>query len=174
MILDVMTSSIVVAGQADFTAATPGALYLPVTAPGISGLPFADANGNYWFGSGDSILLQRADCEIPYGFGQGPGLHTFGLAWQNEAGGFYPIPELAGNSIVAMPDLGGVDFEGQVSGNGLYIVCPNGNGELKRLCLTTIDLNISQINLPADLDGVLVKVQYALQVLHSKPCSAGT
>ncbi len=166
MILDIMSSSIAVAGQSDFTATAPGALYLPVTAPGVNGLPFADANGNQWFTPGDNILLQKAVPEMPYSFGQGPGLHVIGISWQNVSNGFYIIRELAGNGVLSIPDLDGVDFEGQAGANGLMITCPNGSGEKKRLVLTTISLNVSQLNLPADLAGVLIKVQYCLQVVH--------
>ncbi len=171
-LIDTLFSDITVGGQADFTATTPGALFLPVTAPGVSGLPFYDANGNQWLEAGDNVLLQRIGWEIPYGFGQGPGLHRIGLVWQNNIGGNYIITELSGNSVIVIPDNNGLVIEGQANANGLFLKVPNGNGERKRLALTTIELNVSQINLPSDLNGVLVKVQYYAQILHSKPLQA--
>ncbi len=171
-LIDTLYSDISVSGQAEFTAATPGALYKTVAVPGVDGLPFFDANGNQWLDAGDNVLLQKLGWEIPYGFGQGPGLHRIGLAWQNNDGDLYIIRELSGNSIIVIPDNLGLDLEGQSGANGLFLTVPDGNHERKRLVLTNIELNVSQINLPADLDGEVIKVQYYAQILHSKPCQA--
>lgn len=174
MVIDILSSDITVAGEADFTAATPGALDVAVNSPGSGGLNFEDSNGNLYIEPGDNILLQRLDVNIPYGFGQGQGTHKIGLAWYNPTDAtFITIPELAGNSALTIPDLCGIDFQGQADGNGLLIVAPkNTTGLRYNLRLTVIDLNLSMLGLPSELNGLVLPVQYHLRVLHTKPLQA--
>ncbi len=173
-VIDILSSDNTVTGEGDFTAVTPGALDVPVNPPGAAGLIFSDANGNTFFEPGDNILLQRLDINIPYGFGQGEGTHHIGLAWWNPTtAAFITIPELAGNSALVVPDLCGLDFEGQADANGLSIQVPKNNTGLRyNLMLTVIDLNLSMLGLPTELDGLVLALQYHLRVLHTKPLQA--
>ena len=166
-LIDIMSSDISIAGEADFAAAAAtglGDLEVPVNAPGAAGLPFSDSNGNEWFEMGDNINLARLWVNLPYGFGQGSGLHSIGVAWQFQDNSFSIITQLAGNSIITFPVACG-----PLEAVPLGIFIPNPSAlQRARLSLTSIVLNVSMVNLPAVLEGGDFFVQYHLEVFHTK------
>lgn len=162
MFNDIISSDITVVGESQFTVDT-AVDQVTAVPPGPAGLKFLNGNGNAWFAEGDSVLLVGAFIVNPYGFGQGTGKSYLGIAWVDGVGGFTPIPELAGNSILVLPGLCDLSFPP----NGLYIRCPTGAGR-QALCLTNMVMNVSQINAPPQLQGDVLKIQVHLQVNHTK------
>jgi hypothetical protein len=171
MIFDIV-SSIYVAGTFDFVATTPGAIQKAVNPPiPPAVVVYGNSNGDTWIEPGDNILLQKIEVNVPFGFLEGSGIHFFGLALQDGAGTVQAIAEMP-NSSVNIPDLcHGITFPG----NGLFISIPsNGVSANKRQQLVTpsIALNISQVNLPAVLNGVTIPIEYHLQFVHTKAMRA--
>jgi hypothetical protein len=168
MILDILSSSIAVAGAAEFVVDNT-VTSLPVESPPAEGLVFANANSVEWAEPGDHFLLTGVWVNIPYGFGQGVSKTTLGIAWQFEDNTFLGVNELAGNSILTLPNFcGPLDFPP----SGLFLRSPSTNGPV-RLVLTALDMNVSQVNAPDALQGLTVKVQIHLRVTHTKPFISG-
>lgn len=166
MIFDILSSDITVGGSADFVATTPGAVQQAVTNAPVAGLDFSDANGNKWITAGDNLLITRLWCNIPHGFGQGSGEHSIGLVFKDSLGNAAIITELAGNSVLTLPQICS-PFEFVTPDGGLYLSVPKNLGKVK-FNLSNIALNVSQINLPAALNGTTIKVQYHVEVIHTK------
>lgn len=172
MIFDVLSSNNTVVGDADFTAAAAPPLQVALNPIAAAGLVFSDANGNTWVEPGDRLILSRLLVNTPFCFGQGTGTHRLGIAWKNSIGGFVIIPEFAGNSTLTVPTLEGIDFAGGPNaGGGLFIKTPTNLGKLQ-LALTVATLNVSMVNLPTDLVGQVIALQYHLEVFHTLPLAA--
>lgn len=163
-ILDILSSDISQVGESDFVA-DAAVLDVPVTAPGPDGLVMYNANGRDQFSLGDNLLIQKIWCMIYWGFGQGgPATPVWShLVSFNFWDGlnFFPMPPF--DSAIAIPALcSPLDF-----GDGLF--CPMATaGGLRGIRVTDIKLRINQINIPPNLDGERITVQYFMQVLHTK------
>jgi hypothetical protein len=162
-IQDVMSSDLTVAGKVQF--AVNSAVLEVAAVPPVAPVIFFNANGMQWFNIGDNVLLQNLWVNIPYGFGQGDGQHTIGLAWIDALAGITPIPELAGNSILTIPSLcGPLDFPS----SGLFVKVPTNVGRV-RLGLTSLALNVAQVGVPAVIaDGTVFKIQYHIELFHTQ------
>lgn len=169
MITDIMSSGIDHPGESDFTS-DAAALEVAVTSPGASGIPFANGNGESLFLAGENFLLTGAAINIPYGFGQGTGKAYIGVAWKNNTGDIVTIPELSGNSVLVFP---GFCETLRFPPNGIYITCPKVLAPWF-LYLSVIQVNVSQVNLPAVLDAQLFKVQFHLEINHTRPLIPGS
>lgn len=165
-IFEVVSSDISVAGESDFVASNL-VNEVAVTAPGAAGLPFENANGDEWFEEGDNLVVTNFWVNIPFGFGQGTGKATVGIAWEDALGNFTVIPEFAGNSVVTLPNVCGLELPP----SGLFVLAPRTGGKY-RLSLTALALNVSQVNLPTALNGETVKVQYHIQLYHTQALTA--
>jgi len=165
-IFEVMSSDISVAGESDFVASNV-VDEVAVTVPGASGLPFDNANGDEWFEEGDNVVVTNFWVNIPFGFGQGTGRAQMGVAWEDALGNFSTIVEFAGNSVVTLPNVCGLELPP----SGLFVRTPAAGGKW-RLSLTSLALNVSQVNLPTALNGDTVKVQYHIQLYHTLPLTA--
>ena len=171
-ILDIIGSDIEVVGESDFVA-NAAVTDIAVNSVGADGLQFKNASGASYFALGDNILIRKIWATVPWGFGQGgPGIagaHNIGLGYFDGAD-FELIPcfPYATRSIDIPRLCEPLDF-----GDGMYGVMPT-TGNHREIRLSNIDLRISQINLPAQLDGVRIKVQYFLEILHTLPMEFGT
>lgn len=169
MINDIMSSSLAIAGVMEFVA-NSAVTEVAVVPPGVGGVPMRDANDFPYFEAGDNLLLTGVWVTIPYGFGEGEfpsGVITpkMEMKWEDGVGTFYNIPELASNSLLTIPNLcGPLEFPP----NGLFIQTPRNVGRV-RLTLTDFLLNVSQINLPSQLEGETIKVQVHWRITHTKP-----
>lgn len=163
MINEILSSDIDIPGQSDFVV-NNAVDQVAVTVPGVSGLDFINGNAATLFEPGDNVLLTGAFVNIPYGFGQGLGKAYIGIAWKTLVNTFVTIPELASNSVLVLPNFCLLEFPP----SGLYIVAPRGSGQCS-LCLTTIVMTVSQINVPTQINGDTVKVQFHLRVNHTLP-----
>jgi hypothetical protein len=164
-IIDILASEILVPGQSDFVA-NSAVLDVPVTGVPVAGIPFENAIGFRTFALGDNILIQKIWSVVNWGFGQGgpttTGPHNIGIAyWDGVV--FEAMPPFPYSPrVLNIPTLcDPVDF-----GAGLYSPMPT-TGAPRQIRLTNIDLRISMVNLPADLDGETIYVQYFMQVLHN-------
>lgn len=166
-VLDILGSDITVAGQSDFVA--NGAVNdLPVTNVGVNGLAFTNASGASYFALGENLMIRKIWATVSWGFGQGgPGIagaHNIGLAyWDGAVFQVIPCFPYATRSIDIPTLCDPLDF-----GDGIYAVMPT-TGIKRQIRLANIDARISQINLPVQLQGVTIKVQYFLEVLHTFP-----
>ncbi len=163
-ILDIMASDISVVGQSDFIATTPGAIDIAVNNVAGNGLNFSNAAGDTYFQLGDNILIRKVYAVVNWGFAQGSLAHIIGLAFWN--GVALETMSPFSNSTLSMniPTLcDPLDF-----GEGIYVPMPI-IGVRRQIRLTNIYLHISQINLPALLNAVRVKVQYFMEILHTLP-----
>jgi len=167
MINDVISSSIAVAGAAEFTVDVD-ALEVAVTAPPANGLPFSALTGLQYFALGDSPIVTGLWVNLPYGFGQGTGRASVGLVWRTAGGTSYSIPELSSGSFLTLPTICPLTFPP----NGLFLKAPVAQALPLFLNLTSIALNVSMANVPTALDGQVLKVQFHLQVLHTKILTA--
>jgi len=169
MIVDIISSSIDVAGEAQFTA-TDAALEVAVSGPGADGLVFSNSYGMSYFQLGDNLKIAKLWVNIPFGFGQGTGLHTIGLGyWDGSTFELITPPFQNSSNSVGIPTLcGPLEF----APDGLFATMPK-TGVRRQIRLVDMDLNVSMLNLPADLVGQIIKVQYHLEVLHSLPMMAG-
>lgn len=167
MIQNVLSSDITVAGQMEFTANNAVA-YVALIPPGALGLVFKDASGNTHFQEGDNVLLRRVTVTIPYGFGQGPGTAQFQLAWKDAALVPFLVTEIGsfGNS-----NLPSICHALEYASDGLFLSSPKGLGNLEMYLLQLTQMNLSMTNLPAILNGVLIKVQIHLEISHTYPMS---
>jgi len=170
MILDIISSDIVHAGQMEFTAATPGPNSVVVNGPDVAGLLFYNAQGRAGFAAGDNLVIKFFDFNIPYGFGQGAGQAIIYPAWRLAGGGTRYIPEFGADSgtesELTFPSL----CEQLVfPDGGLFLKAPTGDDGPYALALMRLDAEVSMVNLPASLNDVTVKVQLHAMVLHSKP-----
>lgn len=163
-ILDVLCSDIVV-GQSDFVA--NGAVAdVAVNNVGANGLQFFSGAGATKFELGDNILIRKIWAVIPWGFGQGgpaaaPFSHNISLSFWDGAS-LFVIPILG--SAMNLPTLcDPMDF-----GEGLYAPMIT-TGAKRELRLSNIRLRVSQINVPAIIDGTRIPVQYFVEVNHTKP-----
>lgn len=162
-ILDVLSSDISVVGSADFTANGAVADVL-VNNPAGNGMIMYNGAGQSKFALGDNLLIQKIWATVPWGFGQGgagasPLSHVVSFDFFDGVS-LYDIGPIPND--IAIPTLcDPLDF-----GDGLYapmaIV-----GALRQIRLTHIVLRISQINIPAILDGTRIPVQYFMQVRHT-------
>lgn len=160
--IDILCSEIV-AGQSDFVAAG-AALDVAVSNVNPNGLSFINGNGATKFELGDNIRIRKIWATVPWGFGQGAAYapsfsHRIAISWWDGVV-TTTIPILG--SATLMPVLcEPLDF-----GDGLF--APMITAGLKRgLQLTLVGLRISQINLPAALEGVRIPVQYFIEVHHN-------
>ncbi len=163
-ILDIIVSE-TAEGESDFTADS-AELDVLVNPPSVNGLTMFNANSAKTFQSGDNLLIRKIWCVIPWGFGQGasaepPFPHRVEFSYWNGSLNV-PLPCFAGN--VLYPSLCDVlDF-----GDG--ISCPmTTDGAGREIRLTGIELRVSQINIPSALDGMVIPVQYYMEVLHTYP-----
>lgn len=165
MLLDILSSDISVVGESDFTASSVVS-DVAVNAPGAGGLAFYNPAGRPLFQLGDNLLIRKIWSVIPWGFGQGgpaasPFSHQIDLNFWDGADFTVIAPLYDGLSLPTLCDP--LDF-----GEGLY--CPMiTSGPQRQIMLTGIRLRVSQINLPAALDGVRVPVQYFIEVAHTLP-----
>jgi hypothetical protein len=122
-----------------------------------------------WFDSGDGLLFYSIRCSLPYQFGQGEGQHIIEIMFEDSLGGLHSIPELQsgpGGSRMFMPSA---CDEINFGPNGLFIPVPTnlpGTGRA-RLALSFVNLNVSQLNVPALINGVSVQTFYFLTLLHA-------
>ncbi len=138
-------------------------LQLPVVA--AAAVLFENADDKAYFAPGDNVLLDSVECSIPFGFGQGTGLHFLAIVWVNQLGTHIPIPELA-NSQVSIPDMCGLKF----GAGGLFIKAPRASQGTKfALALVNPELNVSMIGVPDILvtaaDPIIVT--YWLELRHT-------
>lgn len=126
-------------------------------------VPLANANGDQLFEPGENFILEFVSINIPYGFGQGTGLHRLSLVWKPTGGGTVVIPELAGNSALDMPNL----CDGIVFPGGLFIEAPKDDSAVLGLVLA--DLNVSMINAPSSLIGETILATYFFGISHTRP-----
>lgn len=165
MIVDIIASDITVVGASDFTANAAVNDVAVNNAP-VNGLAFFATNGASKFALGDNLLIRKVWAVIPWGFGPGgiavtTFLHVVGFNFWDGASLFI-VPPLY-NSLI-MPTLcEPLDF-----GDGLY--CPMATtGATRQMRVTDIRLRVSQINLPAALNGVRIPVQYYMEIGHNSP-----
>lgn len=167
MILDILASDTSVVGAADFTADGAVSDIAVNGVPGPSGLVFKNAVGFTKFVLGDNILVQKVWGVINWGFGAGglttTGPHNIGLAFWDGAA-FVPMaPFPYVNRVINIPTLcHPVEFPDP----GLFAPM-NTVGAQRSINLSSLDLRVSQINLPAILQGQRIAVQYFLQVVHT-------
>jgi hypothetical protein len=138
--------------------------------PPGTGNKFSNAAARDWFEKGDNLILTGFWMNIPFGFGQGTGSVSLSLFWEDGAGAFTVIPELADpSSTLNLPNFcGPLEFPP----NGLFIRVPTTGATKFRLTNLNSIMNISQINAPAILQGTTQKVQFHLRVLHTLPIAA--
>jgi len=167
-IIDILGSDIQENGQSDFLADS-AEIDVQVNAPAGDGLQFQNPSGQYQFQLGDQLRIQKIWAVVPWGFGPGGQalslfLHTINLQFYDGLTLSY-VPPFPGP--IAIPTLcTPLDF-----GDGIYCPMPTTGNNLQ-FRLTDIALRISQVNLPAALDGERIPVQYFLQVLHTLPMLA--
>ena len=149
-----------------FTATTPGAIELPVAGAPMNGEPLLNVDGDSWFAKGDNVLLQSIRASIPFGFGQGSGAWVFNLEWVDSGNVVYPISELAEGAGIFLPN--GCDPL-TFPGNGLFLKIPDASPSKLQLRIGLSLFNVSMVNLPDILDGVVVGVMYNIAVQHTKP-----
>ena len=163
-----MSTNLPGGGPMQFTATTPGPIQQPVGNVFPVGVFFQSPNAAIWFEPGDNITLERIWTPIPHGFGQGSGTPVLGLRFQNAALAFSPIAEISVTGDLIYPDLcGGLTFPD----GGLYIQVPKTPSSRWRLAIQTLSMNISQVNLPAALNGQVIDVQVYCMVKHTRPLS---
>lgn len=170
MIFDIMKSGVDVPGEMDFVA-NSAVKSVAVNSPAAFDVIFTNANGDPWFEEGDHILLTGAWIVIPFGFGQGENdggiAPVMQILWVDALGNFTLIDELANISLLNPVNLcGPLEFPP----DGLFIKTPVGSGRQK-LVLSGFNLKVSQINLPAILEGETINVQVFLRVTHTKALS---
>lgn len=166
-IVDIICSDIRVVGESDFVA-NSAVNEVTVNQVNANGLDFFAANGASKFQLGDKLLIKKLWCVVPFGFGQGgivitTYMHRISIEWWDGTSLLVFPPFYGGLVIPTLCDA--VDF-----GDGLYVEV-NTTGPLRTIRLGTIRLNISQVNLPASLNGVRVPVQYYMEILHNLPMS---
>lgn len=166
-VLDILGSDITVVGESDFIA--DGAVTdIAVNSVGVNGLAFSNAFGGSYFALGENMLIRKLWATVSWGFGPGgpaiAGAHNIGLGyWDGAVFQVIPCFPYASRSIDIPQLCEPLDF-----GDGIYAVMPT-TGVKRQIRLVNIDARISQINLPAQLQGVRIKVQYFLEVLHTFP-----
>lgn len=165
-VIDVIASDISIVGESDFTA-NAAVLDVAVNNTGVNGLAFSNPSGRSWFNEGDNLMIQKVWGTVNWGFGQGGptivGPHNIGLAyWDGASLGLMPPFPYATRSLNIPVLCSPLDF-----GAGIYSAMPTTGGR-RQVRLANIDLRISQVNLPAALDGQRITVQYFLQVLHNE------
>lgn len=162
-ILDIICSDITAVGQSDFTA--NGAVSdVAVNNVAGNGLTLFDASGRSKFSIGDNFKIRKIWAVIPWGFGPGgiavgTYLHLAGFNFFDGVG-LTPIPPLI-NQVIIPTLCDPLDF-----GDGLYVPVASAN---LRINLTSLFLRVSQINLPAILNGTRIPVQYYMEILHNLP-----
>ncbi len=141
-------------------------LQLPVSVAG-GPILFFNADDKAYFLPGEGVLLDFVACNIPFGFGQGFGLHVVSIIWRDPVGVPIPIPEF-GASQIAIPDLcGGLKF----GDGGLFIKAPRAvQGAKFSLALSAAALNVSMIGVPDALVslGDPVLVSYWMGLRHTR------
>lgn len=166
-IIEVLASDITVVGQSDFTANSAVDDVL-VNTPAANGLAMFNGNGASKFALGDSPLIRKIWCVIPWGFGAGgiavtTFLHLVDFDFWDGAA-LFDLPPLP-NSVVLPTLCDPLDF-----GEGIF--CPMATtGALRQIRVTNIKLRVSQINIPAALNGDRIPVQYYMEVNHTYPLS---
>jgi hypothetical protein len=161
-IFEVLSSDITEAGFSEFVVDSSVA-QVAVQGPPAGNLDFFNAGGNAYFSAGDNIIISEIICSIPYGFGPGTGQVQAGILWSTSGGDAQIINELGGNSSVTFPNLCSLN----VADPGIFITAPR-NSENK-LVLSSIQLNVSQLNVPALIDGQTLKVQFHIKLFHTLP-----
>lgn len=164
MILDMLGSDLADAGRPVFTAASPPPDEVAVAGP-VAPVSFINAQGNAWFARGDNPILNATWINIPFGFGFGTGTTRFQIVWEDSAANIIPVAELP-DSWVQMPDP---CAELLFPVNGLFLTFPQSAVGKAKLSLDGVAMNVSMINLPADLAGDVISPQWHIQVLHTKP-----
>ncbi len=164
-IVDIIASDIRTVGQSDFVA-NSAVDDVAVNPPLGNGLDFFNAAGAAKFALGDNLLIRKVWSVIPWGFGPGgiavtTYLHHIGIDFWDGASLFDLPPLYAGLVVPVLCQP--IDF-----GAGLYAPMAT-TGPLRTLRLTSIFLRVSQINLPAALDGDRIPVQYYMEILHNSP-----
>jgi hypothetical protein len=168
--IDILSSRIDVAGEMEFTAS--GAVAEVAMLPPVDrNIDFVDNQaGVRRFESGDNVFLKKIWWNIPHGFRQGSGTARVCLLWKNAIGTVDLITGLPQPSALNFPDVcAGLEFPG----NGLFIRTPTTLGPVGIVLAgvplgAPTQLNVSMANLPAILDGLLLKVQVHLLLLHTK------
>lgn len=167
VMLDIISSDIGQAGEMEFTAAAAPPLEVLILPPGATPLRFSNSDDMQLFQPGDNLLLQRLWCNIPFGFAAGTGRTRIAVLWRSEAGENRLISELGDGTFLTVPDVcGGIVFPG----SGLFLRTPTDMG-LVGLVLTALtnENMVSMVNLPADLVGAVIKVQWSFMVQHTRP-----
>jgi hypothetical protein len=164
-IIDVIASDISVVGESDFIADS-AALSVTVRNVGLSGLNFANANGDRYFVLGDNLNIRKVWATIPYGFAQAQGVspHTIGLAFWNGTA-FETMPPFSNSTLsLNIPVLcQPLDWN-----DGVYVKMPV-LGIRREIRLSNINLEVSQVNLPTALNTQRIPVQYFMEILHTTP-----
>jgi hypothetical protein len=166
-IYETLTSDFSTAGRMEFVvnSAVPE---VAVLGPGPNGMQFRNSTGNQFFELGDNITLLGFTVSIPYGFGQATGSCISGIVWRDANLISYPLPELAQDSTLSTPSV----CDLLAIPDGLFVKCPVvGPPSRVLLLLNSFALNVSQLNVPALINGVTVKVRVMLQIWHTKPMS---
>lgn len=167
---DILSSRIDVAGQMEFTAnsAVPEVAMLP---PVDRDIDFVGNQATVLrFESGDNVFLKKIWWNIPHGFRQGSGTARACIYWKNALGTIDTLSGFPQPSALNIPDIcEGLEFPG----NGLFIRTPTNLGNVGLILAgapigAPTELNISMANLPAILDGLTLKVQVHLLLLHTK------
>jgi hypothetical protein len=165
MVFDILSSA-PVAGDSEVTV-NLAVSEVAVTNTAAS-LFLRNANGDRWFAAGDNIILTGAWINVPYGLGQGTGLALINIAWEDSLGNISFPPELGTNG-------GGLPFVNfcaqEFPPTGLFIACPRNSGRVF-LRITAVAANVSMLNVPAGIDGLVLDVQWHLRVNHTLPLSA--
>lgn len=165
LIIEIISSDIGISGQSEFTV-DAAVDEVAVVGPAPGGLVFINGAGSGYFEAGDNVILTGALTNIPYGFGQGTGTAKLDISWVDGLNAFIAIPELGGNTLQLPNICGMLEFPP----GGLFLEAPKSFGPVA-LVLRGIELNVSQINVPAQLDAQVIKVQFHLRVNHTKPLS---
>lgn len=166
-IVELMASDITVGGVSEFTvnnAVNEVTVVTPVLGVGVD---FVNAGGAKWFEAGDNPIITDIYCNIPFGFGQGTGTHKIDFAWLDNFGAINFPQEFSAGYGIFLPSLcGPLDFPP----DGIFVKNTGGVGKQK-LNLQVLLLNVSQLNVPAALNGQVIKVQYFIELTHTKPLS---
>jgi len=165
-ILDVLASDILTVGESDFVA-NAAVLDVAVNNTNVNGLVFSNAVGRSYFSLGDNLMIQKVYATVNWGFGQGgptfTGPHNIGLAYWNGASLELMPPFPYATRALNIPVLcSPLDFAA-----GIFCAMPT-TGIRRQVRLINIDLRMSMVNLPTDLDGETIAVQYFMQVLHNQ------
>lgn len=161
--LEILSSDITVVGQGDFTVNNAVNSVAVNSVNFATGLDFFNAINSRWFTQGDNIILTGIWISTPYQFAQSTGLCKIGIQWMDDVGVKTPIGELSLGSALDIPDpCGMLEFPP----GGLFIITPK-TGSKRKLILNVLELNLSQLNAPASLNGSVFPVQVFVRLNHT-------